>query len=106
MRRSLRRAATLLLAAGAVGMGSLAHAQSVPEVASAARARPTPGQAELERMKVELAWLADATCFGHRLEAHVAGTTLEVRGTVPDEKVHLHALRVARQNCFLPVVDA
>ncbi len=106
MRRSLRRAARLLLAAGAVGLAQPAQAQSTPEIAPAARPKLSSGQAHLERMKVELAWLADSTCFAHCLEAHVADSSLEIRGTVPDEHVREHALRVARQNCFLPVVDA
>jgi hypothetical protein len=87
-------------------MGYPAHAQSTPEINRSVVGKPSSGQAHLERMKVELAWLADLTCFGHRLEAQVVGSSLEVHGDVPDERTREHAMRVARQNCFLPVVDA
>jgi hypothetical protein len=101
MHKVLRRAAGLLLVAGVVGLGGPAAAAP-----GGAAAPPSAGQAHLERMKVELAWLADLTCFGHALEAHVVGSGLEVRGCVPDEQTREHVVRVARQNSFLPVVDA
>jgi hypothetical protein len=57
-------------------------------------------------MKVELAWLADATTFPYQLDARAAGGALEVRGYVANEAVKAHALEVARRHTALPVTDA
>src|SRR5262245_22935923 len=102
MRRALKRAARMLVAAGALGLSQPAWAQAP---AAAPARQPSAGQAHLERMKVELAWMSDPVTFSHPLEAHVRGASLEVRGTLPDPGLKDHALRVARQHCFLPVVD-
>src|SRR5262249_32101015 len=62
--------------------------------------------ARLDEMKVELAWLADATTFPYQLDAHANGAALEVRGYVANEAVRAHALEVARRHTALPVADA
>src|SRR5437870_1439062 len=101
MHRALRRAARVFVAAGAPGLPAPAPAQEVKPTGGIrlVGAVPTaPGQAHLDAMKVEMAWLADPTTFGHRLQVRPGVEGLEVSGIVPDEKVKEHALRVARQN--------
>src|SRR5262249_51259377 len=82
MCRAPRRALPALLAL-ALAWPAPARPEEGPD--RPAVVTPSPGQAELERMKVELAWLADPATFALPLEAHLKdGITLEVCGTVPD----------------------
>jgi hypothetical protein len=108
MCRLFRRAAALLLAASAgVGLGRPTPARADNDSPSALEVTvPTPAQSELERMKVELAWLADPTCSAQKLNVKVIGSALQVSGTLPDDGAKKVALQVARQNSFLPVRDA
>jgi len=60
----------------------------------------------LAEIRVELAWLADPVTFPYFLEAKTDGTTLTVRGFVPDKTVRSHALRLAQVNGPYKVADA
>ena len=60
-------------------------------------------QAEI---RVELAWLADPVTFPYFLEAKADGTTLTVRGFVPDKTVRAQAVRLAQANSPYKVADA
>lgn len=68
-----------------------------------------PTQADPRRVtevNVEVAWLADPVTFPYYLEAHAAGSQLEVRGYVPNKAVREHALRLAQVYSSLTVVDS
>ncbi|MFN4258354.1 MAG: BON domain-containing protein [Gemmataceae bacterium] len=59
----------------------------------------------LARIRVQLAWLADERTFPCFLEAQGQGTSLIVRGVVPNETVRQHALDLARQASGLEIVN-
>src|SRR5262245_23758733 len=107
MVRLLRRAARLLLA-GALGVAlpPAAHliAQDVPY--HTGHVQVTPSQMRLEAMKVEMALLADYATYNLPLSVRVEQDCLSLYGQVNDEHTRMHALRVARQACYLPVKDA
>src|SRR5262245_51478368 len=108
MHRALRRAARVCVATGTLGLPALALAQDVKPASGIRKVGAVPmapGQGHLEAMKVEMAWLADPTTFGHRLSVRPGVEGLELSGVVPNETVKAHALRVARQHCYLPLVD-
>src|SRR5436309_269817 len=67
-------------------------------------AQPDPRRAT--EVNVEVAWLADPVTFPYYLEAHVAGSQLEVRGYVPSKAVREQALRIAQVYSSLPVADS
>jgi hypothetical protein len=104
-------AVKLMLAAGVLGAASRVHAEPVdtwspPSAAHlAAAVHVSPEQAQLEAMKVEMAWLADVATYRLSLDVCPRGQGLEARGQVPDEASRLRALEVARQACYLPVHD-
>ncbi|MBM4072012.1 MAG: hypothetical protein FJ271_24265 [Planctomycetes bacterium] len=54
---------------------------------------------------IELAWLGDPITFSHLLEAKVEAGSLRVRGKVPDDAVREQALKLARLQCPMKVVD-
>jgi osmotically-inducible protein OsmY len=106
--------AWFLTAAAALGGTALAWGQSserplgklfgsTPSRASTARSGDAARRAEME---VEVAWLADAVTFPYFLEARVEGSTLSVRGFVPDKAVREQALKLARQYAAYTVADA
>jgi hypothetical protein len=118
MARFLRTASRILVTAGAMSTVPLALASTpyVPPADTPPSANSgvhlvgvlhvSQSQAQLEAMKVEMAWLADRTTYQFHLEVEIKGEGLEVRGQVPDEPGHQRALEVARQGCYLPVSDA
>jgi osmotically-inducible protein OsmY len=117
MARFLRRAARLLVTAGAMSAAQIALASPPylppPEACSSSTGvhlvgslHVTAGQAHLEAMKVEMAWLGDLTTYQLPVEVEIKGEVLEVHGQVYDEAGHQHAMEVARQACYLPVIDA
>jgi hypothetical protein len=108
MRQGLRRAARILMAAGALGLArpAVARGPAVEAPAAAEEAALPAGQAYREEVRVRLAWLADPVTFPHALTARVRGDSLEVGGTVPDSAAQEAALKLARQHTPLPVVDA
>src|SRR5438552_388836 len=59
----------------------------------------------LREILVELAWLADPSTFPCLLEAHMASTSLQVKGRVPNRAVHERALQIARLHCPMTVAD-
>jgi hypothetical protein len=112
----LRNAA---VAAGVLGMVSPALAQA-PKAPPATNNGPastvitgnitefnalSEGEARLEEMKVELAWLADPSSFSCQLQSKVDGPSLVVRGAVPNQTLRDLALKVAREHTILPVAD-
>ncbi len=115
MRRALTRAARALVAAGALGLTQPAVGQQGPapafpgghSVVTGEEAVPTlsRGQARLEEMKIEMAWMADPVTFGCRLDARCSGAGVIARGYVPNEAVKEHALLVAQKASLLPVED-
>lgn len=106
MLRMLRRAARLLVA-GALGVAlSPAAYLAAQDVRSPASVQITSSQMKLEAMKVEMALLADYATYNLPLTVRVEDDCLSLHGQVNDEHSRLHALRVARQSCYLPVKDA
>jgi hypothetical protein len=115
MRRSLRKAGWALAAAGGLGITTSAVAQSpLPMAEPGGHVLPagetenvvlTEAQARFEEGQTELAFLADPMLFPYGLGAHVQGGVLEVRGYVPTEVARDEALRVARSQTTLAVVD-
>jgi BON domain len=114
MRRALRRAGWALAAAG-MGIAGPAVAQApvmqiigpgghVVEQTGQVIVM-TEGHARLEEGQVELGLLADPMLFSYGLGAHVQGATLEVRGFVPTEEARDQALKVAREQTSLHVID-
>jgi hypothetical protein len=111
----LGRAGWGLAAAGTLGMSASALAQSSffsRNKASNARpvemsktVAPVESPARLTEIKVELAWMANPALFPYKLEAHTKGTALEVRGNVPNEAVREAALKTARDESGMRVVD-
>ena len=67
---------------------------------------PLPDPRRVTEINVEVAWLADPVTFPYYLEAHAAGTALEVRGFVPSKAVRDQAVRIAQVHSSLPVVDS
>jgi hypothetical protein len=65
----------------------------------------TEAQARFEEGQTELAFLANPMLFPYGLGAHVQAGVLEVRGYVPTEVARDEALRVARSQTTLAVVD-
>jgi hypothetical protein len=63
------------------------------------------GEARLEELKVELALLADASTFSYQLQAKAEGSSLVVRGLVPNPAIRDLALKVAREHTILNVAD-
>src|SRR5262249_14003599 len=59
---------------------------------------PFEGEARLEEMKVELALLTEPATFSFQLQARVDGTSLVVRGAVPNQTLRNLALKVAREH--------
>jgi osmotically-inducible protein OsmY len=112
MRRALKRAGGALLA-GALGMTPATMWALEPSgltgYTPAAAVRNTgplsEGAARLDEIKVELALLADPATFGCELAAHLTGDGLELRGYVPNEAVREQALKLAREQSALNVVD-
>ncbi len=118
MRRVLRRTGWALAAAGGIGIAGPAAAQSpVMQIIGPSGhvveqtgevLLMTEGQARLEEGHVELGLLADPMLFSYGLGAHVqqgATLTLEVRGFVPTEAARDQALKVARAQTSLHVID-
>jgi hypothetical protein len=116
MRRALRRAAQVYVAAGALGLVSPALAQSshavgmnapapAPRTVEPAKVPAPASEATLDEIQVELAWLANAATFHHTLGARVVGGSMEVRGCVPSMTIKDQAVRVAQQHTTLQVVD-
>jgi len=62
-------------------------------------------QARLVEIKVELAWLADASTFPCELAPMCIGGALEVGGMVPSDAMRQRVLQVAREQGRLPVID-
>jgi BON domain len=103
MRRALRRAAQVFVAAGALGLASPALAQSSHHAGNSALAAAPA--TDLDEVQVELAWLATPATFHCGLGARVVADVLEVRGYVPTATIKEEALRVARAHTSLAVVD-
>src|SRR5438445_2741064 len=103
-----------LATAGSLGLAGAAQAQSpytplrTPPVKAASRARQLTYEEQCNRateIQTELAWLADAAVFPYHLEAHVVGSALEVKGSLPTEALHAQALKIAREESAMPVLD-
>jgi hypothetical protein len=114
MRRALRRAGWALAAAGGIGITSpaLAQERTVRILGPGGHVEQageviviTEAQARLEEGQVELALLADPMLFSYGLGAHVQAGSLELRGFVPTEAVRDEALKVAREQSTLHVID-
>lgn len=75
----------------------------------AVKSSPTKATAENARRRmeidIELAWVADPITFPYFLEAHIDGSTLSVRGYVPDKAVREHALKLARVYTTYTIAD-
>ncbi len=115
MRRALRKAGWALAAAGGIGIAApaLAQSQVVQVIGPGGHVVEqggevivmTEGQARYEESQVEVGLLADPMLFSYGLGAHVQGATVEVRGFVPTEAARDQALKVAREQTTLHVVD-
>ena len=109
MVRIFRRAAQFLVAASALGASltpwSRLDARPTHPPRLVASLQVSPSQARLEAMKVELALLADPVVYRLPLEVRVRDDGVELCGVVGTDKLRQHALRTARQACYLPVRD-
>src|SRR4051812_37584114 len=94
IRSLLKSASWTLAAAGAVGVGSAALAQSpampgrgntAQDMQNDAPQSPADDRAHLAQMQVEVALLADPTTFPYALETQIVGSTFQVRGAVLNE---------------------
>lgn len=108
MRRAMRRAAQMLAAASLFGLLAPALGQvqrpAGPPPAFANTSRPS-GDAAVES-RVETAWGAQpGLAVTTPLDAVVQRGILEVHGAVPNEQARTLAMRIARDNCTLPVTD-
>jgi osmotically-inducible protein OsmY len=56
-------------------------------------------------IKTQLAWLANPRTFPYALKAQVKGSSMEVSGVLPTASLHVEALRIARDECGMPVKD-
>jgi hypothetical protein len=106
-----------LAAAGALGLASPASAQRtmelpagpvghvVPSPDISGPAEASDGFGRLAELRVELAWLSNPVTFPYHLGTHAEGMSLEVRGFVPNDAVREMAVKIARQQSGLNVVD-
>jgi len=62
-------------------------------------------EAQAAAARIELAWLADPTTFPYGLDAIPQNGRIEIRGFVPNNQIHKHAAKLARQVTELPVQD-
>ncbi len=103
---SITAGLTLTVAATAQPPASAPPAASKPpQQSTAARTPVTEDVNRTREIAVELNWLADPVTFPYQLGARVNGQALEIRGYVPSASVRDRAVKVACQNCPLPVVD-
>jgi hypothetical protein len=56
-------------------------------------------------IKTQLAWLANPGTFAYALKAQVKGSSMEVSGILPTASLHAEAVRIARDECGMPVKD-
>jgi hypothetical protein len=117
IRKALRCTRWALITAGSLGTWVAASAQNPPSLlppvkAPASWAAGTPGSIQpacdnphLGEIKVELAWMADPLTYPYQLEARSVGTVLEVRGEVLTQADREQALRLAREESGMRVVD-
>jgi hypothetical protein len=107
--RGVILAGVLMLAAagpaGAQFSGPSSAPQEVTTQAVGAWQASDENQNRLAEIAVELAWLADPMVCPFYPCARAAGGSLAVGGFVPDEKIRLLVLQLARRNCSLPIVD-
>lgn len=96
------------LGAAAMGLGQTGE-RPKQKIFGSAKSSSTAKPAEDARRKaeidVELAWLADPVTFPYFLEARTEGSSLAVRGYVPDKMVREHALKLARLHTPFSVTD-
>jgi osmotically-inducible protein OsmY len=113
-RDRLRGAGWTLVAAGTFGLCTTATAQTstypTPSAWTQGRSQEdqvvvADAQTRAAQSKVELAWLADPATFPYHLETRQIGTALEVRGYVPHLSIRDQALRIAREQSGMRVVD-
>jgi osmotically-inducible protein OsmY len=113
-RRARKCACWMAATAGALGLASRAPGQSSPympirpqpQAPAAVTARPTinPEHAAREA-RIELAWSSNPATFPYNLQARLAGSTVGVYGYVPTEAIRQEALRIAREESGLQVID-
>jgi osmotically-inducible protein OsmY len=113
-----KRASWSLAAACPFVLGMQARAQSpyspidvkkpvvrhVQAGASSGSLREEQRNRDLE-IKTQLAWLANPGTFPYALKAQVKGSSMEVSGTLPTASLHAEAVRIARDECGMPVKD-
>jgi hypothetical protein len=114
IRKMLRRIAWTLAVAASLGLSAWAAAQdpsslggnSGPEALVSERFLP-PAQdySRQTEMKVELAWWANPATFVDSLHVRIVGSALEVSGTVSNEAAHQQALKIAREESSMRVID-
>jgi hypothetical protein len=68
-------------------------------------ATPSAAQLRLDEIRTELAWNADPLTFPYPLVAVCDGSSLKVYGGVPSNVVATQALKTARENTCLDVLD-
>jgi hypothetical protein len=76
------------------------------KIRSGAAAMSQEAAARLSEIKVELAWLGDPATCPCPLTAHAFGLNLEIRGAVPSEAVRAQAVKLAKEQSTLAVMDA
>ncbi len=117
MRRALQQTGWSLVTLSALGLTGRTFGQTAtppekgptqPAQAPGARVQTSERNepALLEEFRIELAWLGDPLTFSYGLLAHCDGKTVELHGTIPDERVRQRAIQLARAQTRLPLVDA
>jgi hypothetical protein len=79
-------------------------ARHVQAGASSGSLREEQRNRDLE-IKTQLAWLANPGTFPYALKAQVKGSSMEVSGILPTASLHAEAVRIARDECGMPVKD-
>lgn len=95
-----------------VSLQASAQLPFTPPASAVTTSKTTPGEQisgqdanRFVEILVELAWLADPVTCPYFLEARVEGPAVHVRGFVPNISVRDHALKLARLQCPMTVLD-
>ena len=94
-----------LLTAGGLALSAAAQIHVPAPVEQTSATTAVEAIAGFDEIRVELAWLADNATFPCQLVARVCDGSLEICGTVPSEALRQEAVKIAKQQTRLKVVD-
>lgn len=87
-----------------IGVGLAAVCLALPVSAQTGPAL-SDAQLRYDEMQIEVAWTADPATFPYQLVALTEGSVMKVYGQVPNGTVAAQALKLARENTTLNVMD-